>query len=315
MTQHLAHWDEAPARHHGLGPMGAMWQDLGRASGSVNVGARHLQVDAGKQSTPVHVHDAEEEIFYILGGGGFSWQGGAAVPLQAGDCLVHAAGAAPHTLIGGDAGLDALVFGTRVPVETCRLPRAGVAWIGPSWMELDPGEQPWQREATAGVPNTSQPAERGGLVLNVQDVAGQQLDRGDCERVMRDLAGERSRLSGLRHMAVTAGKLAFPPHVHTGEEELFVVLAGGGELELWDCRAPGSAPERAPLRPGSVVCRPAGSAVAHALRGGEDGMTYLAYGERNPLSISYYPRSNKISLRGAGVIGRIVPLDYWDGEE
>ena len=69
MTQPLAHWDEAPARHYCLGPMGAMWQDLGRVSGSVNVGVRRMQVDAGKQSTPVHVHDAEEEIFYILGGG------------------------------------------------------------------------------------------------------------------------------------------------------------------------------------------------------------------------------------------------------
>jgi uncharacterized cupin superfamily protein len=116
-------------------------------------------------------------------------------------------------------------------------------------------------------------------------------------------------------MTVAAGKIAFPPHVHTAEEEVFVVLGGEGELELWDCRSSESSPERAPLRPGSVVCRPAGSGVAHALRGGEGGMTYLAYGERNPASISYYPRSNKISLRGAGVIGRLLPLDYWDGEE
>jgi uncharacterized cupin superfamily protein len=315
MTQHLAHWDEAPARHYGLGPMGAMWQDLGKVAGSVNVGVRRVQVDAGRQSTPVHVHDAEEEIFFILRGSGFSWQGSAAAPVRAGDCIVHAAGAAPHTLIGGDEGIDALVFGTRVPVETCRLPRAGVAWLGRTWIELDPGEPPWQREVAAGVPDTSQQAERNGLVLNVAEATAQEASRGDCDRVMRDLAGQRSYVSGLRHMAVAAGKIAFPPHVHTAEEEVFVVLAGEGELELWDCRSPGSTPERLPLRSGSVVCRPAGSGVAHALRGGEGGMTYLAYGERSPLSISYYPRSNKISLRGAGVIGRLMPLDYWDGEE
>ncbi len=180
MTQHLAHWDDAPARHYGLGPMGAMWQDLGKAVGSVNVGLRRLQVDAGRQSTPVHVHDAEEEIFFILRGSGFSWQGSAAAPVRAGDCIVHAAGAAPHTLIGGEGGVDALVFGTRVRVETCRLPRAGVAWLGPSWIEPDPGEQPWQREAAAGVPDTSQPAERDGLVLNVDEAVATELDRGDC---------------------------------------------------------------------------------------------------------------------------------------
>ncbi len=29
----------------------------------------------------------------------------------------------------------------------------------------------------------------------------------------------------------------------------------------------------------------------------------------------FYPRSNKISFRGLGVIGRLERLDYWDGED
>jgi hypothetical protein len=29
----------------------------------------------------------------------------------------------------------------------------------------------------------------------------------------------------------------------------------------------------------------------------------------------YYPRSNKISFRGLGVIGRLERLNYWDEEE
>jgi hypothetical protein len=29
----------------------------------------------------------------------------------------------------------------------------------------------------------------------------------------------------------------------------------------------------------------------------------------------FYPRSNKISWRGLGVIARVEPLSYWDGEE
>jgi hypothetical protein len=28
----------------------------------------------------------------------------------------------------------------------------------------------------------------------------------------------------------------------------------------------------------------------------------------------FYPRSNKINFRGLGVIGRIEPLEYFDGE-
>jgi hypothetical protein len=41
----------------------------------------------------------------------------------------------------------------------------------------------------------------------------------------------------------------------------------------------------------------------------------LAYGTRDPNDIAYYPRSNKVNLRGVGVIFRPERLDYWDGEE
>ena len=51
-----------------------------------------------------------------------------------------------------------------------------------------------------------------------------------------------------------------------------------------------------------------------AFRAGEDGMTMLLYGTREPNDIAYYPRSNKINWRGIGVIGRVEHLDYWDGE-
>ena len=50
-------------------------------------------------------------------------------------------------------------------------------------------------------------------------------------------------------------------------------------------------------------------------RGGPDGLTFLAYGTREPNDICYYPRSGKVFLGGVGVIGRIEQLDYWDGED
>ena len=50
-------------------------------------------------------------------------------------------------------------------------------------------------------------------------------------------------------------------------------------------------------------------------RAGEQGLTVLAYGTREPNDICFYPRSGKVFLRGVGVIGRIEQLDYWDGEE
>jgi uncharacterized cupin superfamily protein len=63
-----------------------------------------------------------------------------------------------------------------------------------------------------------------------------------------------------------------------------------------------------------VVSRPAGSRIAHCLRAGEQGLTYLAYGTKDPNDVCYYPRSNKIFWRGLGLIARLEPLDYFDGE-
>jgi uncharacterized cupin superfamily protein len=66
---------------------------------------------------------------------------------------------------------------------------------------------------------------------------------------------------------------------------------------------------------GHVVARPPATGIAHVLRAGEHGLSYLAYGTREPGDLCFYPRSSKIAFRGLGVIGRIESLDYWDGED
>lgn len=49
-------------------------------------------------------------------------------------------------------------------------------------------------------------------------------------------------------------------------------------------------------------------------RAGEGGMTLLAYGTRNANDVCNDPGSNKIYLRGLGLIARLDDLDYADGE-
>jgi uncharacterized cupin superfamily protein len=112
--------------------------------------------------------------------------------------------------------------------------------------------------------------------------------------------------TGLQEALVQPGKLSNPPHCHGAEEELFVVLDGEGAVLLGD--------EEHPVRRGSVVARPAGSRVAHSFRAGDEPLRLLAYGTREPNDVVYYPRSGKVSFRGVGVIGRIEPVDYWEGE-
>jgi uncharacterized cupin superfamily protein len=116
-----------------------------------------------------------------------------------------------------------------------------------------------------------------------------------------------SRATGLKHVWTAPSKLATPLHCHSMEEELFVVLDGDGSLLLGD--------EELPVRAGHVVARPPGTGVAHAFCAGPDGLEFLAYGTRHPGDACYYPRSNKVSFRGLGVIARLERLSYWDGEE
>ena len=92
---------------------------------------------------------------------------------------------------------------------------------------------------------------------------------------------------------------------------MFVILEGTATLELWQRNLD---VEETPLRAGHVVARPPGTRISHSFRAGPDGVTMLIYGTREPNDICWYPRSNKIFLRGVGVIGRIEQLDYLDGE-
>ena len=96
-----------------------------------------------------------------------------------------------------------------------------------------------------------------------------------------------------------------------------MILEGEGLLELWPsprAASNGVVREDLPVRPGHVIVRPPATRVAHSFLAGADGITMLIYGTRKPNDMCYYPRSNKISWRGLGLIGRIEALDYDDGE-
>ncbi len=87
-----------------------------------------------------------------------------------------------------------------------------------------------------------------------------------------------------------------------------MVLDGGGVLELWGRGAQGA--EEQELRVGDVIARPAGTGVAHALRAGAEGLTYLAYGTRESGDMCFYPESGRVSLRGLGIALRSPEIDY-----
>jgi uncharacterized cupin superfamily protein len=138
---------------------------------------------------------------------------------------------------------DVLAFGQRASGASAVLPRAGVMWAWPSWVEVGAGEHPWKREVAVGPP-------------------------------------EFTRLTGLNRIALDPCETGAPRHGHSADEEIFIVLDGAGTLFLGD--------DEHPVRRGHVVGRPPATRVAHGFRAGREGLTYLAYGTREPNDICFY---------------------------
>ena len=308
----IAHWDEVAKRPRALGHLQGTWTFLGEAAGCVGVGVRRIEVPAGGWSTPAHEHGREEEIFFVLAGRGLSWQDEEAFEIGAGDCIVYRAAEVAHTLHALE-DLDVLAFGLRAEDEATGFPRTGLTRVGYRMVESTPGfydgfPAQFHAEAAAGPPPLPEPGPRPATIVNLADTEASTETRGGFAASWHDLGrAAGSVTTGLKHVRVPPGKLARPQHCHSAEEEIFVILDGDGILWLGD--------EEIPVQPGHVVSRPPGTRVAHAFRGGEAGLTYLAYGTREPNDIVWYPRSRKIFWRGVGVIARVEPLDYWDGED
>jgi len=314
----ISHWDEVRTWRGERGHIAGTWSSL-TARNSRTVGLKRIQVDPGKWATPLHLEGAEEEIFYVLGGSGISvqWEGEDApvgYAIGEGDCLLHRALENTHTLQAGPDGLDVLAFGQRTYADGITwLPRAGVAWLGETWAPVGAeDDHPWTREAAAGPPDVGELAPRPSTIVRVAELEAHERDTETIGRRVRFPGRELGSVqTGIRHAEVLPGKLNAPPHCHAAEEEIFVVLGGDGHVLLWE----EDGIVEHPVRTGSVVCRPAGTGVAHAFRGGEGGMTLLMYGTRDPREVCYYPRSGKVYFIGLGLVTRVGDLlDYWEGE-
>lgn len=273
-----------------------------------SIGCSAYKQGPGRRAMPVHVHADEEELFYVTAGSGLSWQDGTAHRVRIGDLICYPAGGEAHTLIASDEGIEVLAFATGSPTRMTWLPRAQAWWMGPRWLPHD-GPNPFKLELAAGVLEVPAPAplaDRPPTIVSLAEVEAEPYAHGRYAGLDTDLGrAAHSRLSGLRHVVLEPGKSSCPAHWHTAEEELFVVLAGAGEVELGD--------ERFPLTPGSLVGRPPGTGVEHLLRAGPEGLTYLAYGTRVPGDLCHYPRAGKLGL-GGGVVVRAETVGYWDGE-
>ena len=215
---------------------------------------------------------------------------------RAGDTIVHVAGGPAHTLIGGDErprGAHLRAAASRRRSACCP---ASVAWLADSRVEAGSTTHPWAAEAALGIPEGT-PGERPANVVAPRRRRGRLRRDRQAPRPRGGRDTDRAQLA-----ALPPNEEGAPPHCHSADEEIFVVLDGEGTLELWAPPSPAApAPDRAAETPPSAAATSSpGRRHPHLalLPGGDAGLTYLAYGTREPNDICYYPRSNKVFFRG-----------------
>lgn len=158
----------------------------------------------------------------------------------------------------------------------------------------------------------------GRPIMNLDDVAFDDIEENGIYTSSRGQISDHigARKLGYNLTVVPPGKVQCPFHSHHGEEEMFLIIEGEGELRFGD--------KRYPIRKHDVIaCPPGGPDVAHQIiNTGKTTMRYLALSTLSELDACEYPDSQKISIvtgspRGSGLRKMFRAentVDYYDRE-
>jgi len=156
-------------------------------------------------------------------------------------------------------------------------------------------------------------------LMNLEEV---EFDDVEENGIYTSRRGQISDLIGAQKLGynlteLPPGKAQCPFHCHHGEEEMFLILEGEGELRFGD--------QRYPLRKHDVIaCPPGGPDVAHQIiNTGTTTLRYLSLSSLVEVDTCEYPDSGKILVvageRGARSIRKMFraesSVDYYDREK
>ena len=156
-------------------------------------------------------------------------------------------------------------------------------------------------------------------VMNLDEVEFDDVEENGRFTSSRGSIGRRigARALGYNLTVLPSGKVQGPFHCHHGEEEMFLILEGEGELRFGE--------QRYPLRRHDVIaCPTGGPEVAHQIIStGTVPMRYLALSTLVDIEVCEYPDSQKVMV-GAGkrdqpalrkMFRAADTVDYYDGEQ
>src|SRR3954451_24064976 len=129
-----------------------------------------------------------------------------------------------------------------------------------------------------------------GLPIQVDDVPEQRWEIGELDARRKRLgAAAGASTLGVAIIDVAPGGRSTPPHSHTDEDEVFLVLAGSGVS--W--QSSGSKDVRAyAVGKDDVLLHPA-QGDAHTLIAGDDGLTVLVVAEGSRTHLTWLPRAKQ----------------------
>ncbi len=132
-----------------------------------------------------------------------------------------------------------------------------------------------------------------GLPIHVQDVPAGRWAYGEIGATRRRLgvASGAKRL-GIAVIEIDPGKRSTPPHSHADEDEIFLVLTGGGLS--YQTSGPDDV-RTYRIGADDLVWHPA-NGDAHTLVAGDAGLTVLVVAEGSRTNITYLPRTGQFWL-------------------
>jgi uncharacterized cupin superfamily protein len=155
-------------------------------------------------------------------------------------------------------------------------------------------------------------------MMNLDEVEFDDVEENGRYTSKRGQISDRigARKLGYNLTVLPPGKVQCPFHSHHGEEEMFFIIEGEGELRFGE--------NRYPIRAHDVIaCPTGGPEVAHQIiNTGTTTMRYLAVSNRADLDACEYPDSGKVSIvsdqPGVGLRKMFraeTTVGYYDREE